>query len=75
MRPSKPCPYCGATRFGVIEKARVEILCMAKRGSGNVLNQEFTACVCTGCGATTFFDPGGGNGLLEACSHKTVDVS
>ncbi len=75
MRPSKPCPYCGATKFGLIEKACVEILCTAKRASGNVLNPDFTACVCMGCGATTFFDPRGVNGLLDVCIHETVEVS
>jgi hypothetical protein len=75
MRPSKPCPYCGATKFGAIEKACVEILCLAKRASGNVLNPYFTIYVCTGCGATTFFDANGADSLLETCTYKTVDVS
>jgi hypothetical protein len=75
MRPSKPCPHCGTTKYGIIKNAWFELLSDAKRGFGNVLAPSFSVCGCTGCGATTLFDVGGKKGLLDACAHDVVDVS
>ena len=75
MKPSRPCPFCGATTFGIVKDAWFELACDSKRGFGNVMKPSFMLCVCKGCGATTFVDAGGAKGLLETCSHETVDVS
>ncbi len=53
--PRHPCPYCGSSRFALIEQGTIEVLSDAKVGFGNVLHPVISLLVCEGCGHTAWF--------------------
>jgi hypothetical protein len=73
--PTKPCPHCDSTRFGVVPEFHFEVVCWNKKGGGNVLHPSFTAIVCQGCRPTTLVALAGADDLLEATEHSVVAIA
>ncbi|TAL29620.1 MAG: hypothetical protein EPN93_21260 [Spirochaetes bacterium] len=67
--PTPLCRDCGSSRFGIIEDLWMEMVSQSENDSGSTIKFMYTARVCAGCGATTFFAKGG---LLEKVKHRIV---
>ncbi|RPI78629.1 MAG: hypothetical protein EHM45_05835 [Desulfobacteraceae bacterium] len=68
--PTLPCPHCGTADYNMIDNLWMELISESKLDPGHVIKFGFTARVCAGCGATTFFSRNAKGGFTDTIHRR-----